>query len=435
MGKLFRWQRDLDPFEEELDHQMLVSERGRAGLLVGFTGIFTALGILTLTGFRPVLATIERLIGSTAFFDRMIWVLVAAFLYEAFLFTLLGAAVRRRVQVPALPRYVNAFIEVSLPTLVLWIMAQSSGAAVALNAPPYLLYFLFIILSTLRLRFSISLFTGVVAGVEFFAVALYFLYGNEAAGFFDSWVPAIPKAGFLVVAGALAGFVARRIHRQIQASVRLTEDRNRVVGLFGQHVSPQVVERLLAQKEQGGGELRHVAVLFLDIRGFTKFSESRTPGEIVAFLNALFTRHIEVVNAHGGIINKFLGDGFMAVFGAPLSDGNDCRNALGAALALADATDELVGQGAIPPTRIGIGIHAGDAVTGSVGSARRREYTIIGDTVNLASRVESLNKEFGSTILATEAAWKPAAGTFTAKELPAQKIRGREGEVVLYQLR
>ena len=103
---------------------------------------------------------------------------------------------------------------------------------------------------------------------------------------------------------------------------------------------------------------------------------------------------IRLVNANHGIINKFLGDGFMACFGAPLSDGRDTQNAVRAAVEIAQTVERLCSEGRIAPTRIGIGLHAGTAVTGSVGSDERREYTIIGDTVNLASRVEQLTERY-----------------------------------------
>jgi adenylate cyclase len=435
MPKLFRIQRDLDPFEEELRQQALISEKLRALLLLVFIGAFGLLVIVGLTAFRTSLEFLRPLVGDLSFFERLLVLIGLAFLYELLVFRLLGIVVLRRIQVPALPRFGNALIETSLPSLAIWLLATTAGPGVALNAPPFLLYFIFIILSTLRLSLPLSLFTGLVAGIEYLVLSLALLHGNDSSAFIDSWLPSLPKALSLAVSGALAGFVARRIKGQVQGFLRVAEERNRVIGIFGQHVSPQVVDRLLGRTEAVESEIRNVAILFLDIRGFTKFSENRSPSEIVAYLNILFDRQIEVVNANGGIINKFLGDGFMAVFGAPLSDGHECRNALKAALALADVTDAMVAQGLIPATRIGIGIHAGDAVTGTVGSARRREYTIIGDTVNLASRVEALNKEFSSTILATDAAYLPVADEFEAEALPAQKIRGREHEVAIYRLR
>jgi adenylate cyclase len=155
----------------------------------------------------------------------------------------------------------------------------------------------------------------------------------------------------------------------------------------------------------------------LDIRDFTRFSEERRPEEVIDYLNVLYSRFIEIVGRHNGIINKFLGDGFMAVFGAPVSDGRDVSNAVHAALEILDCVEEMNRKGEIAPTRIGMGLHAGSAVTGNVGSDERKEYTIIGDTVNLASRIEQLNKEYGSSLLVTDAVYS------VMKDLPESPCR------------
>jgi adenylate cyclase len=190
------------------------------------------------------------------------------------------------------------------------------------------------------------------------------------------------------------------------------------------------------------GEIKHVTVMFLDIRGFTTFSENRTPTQVVEYLNTLFGHLISIVNAHDGIVNKFLGDGFMAVFGAPFSTGNDAANAFRAALEMTAKVDELNSSKAIPETRIGIGIHTGIAVTGSVGSDERKEYTIIGDTVNLASRVEQLTKEYAAQMLITEAVYEKISDELEKQErtngcrleaLPPVQVKGRAEPVIVYK--
>ena len=233
----------------------------------------------------------------------------------------------------------------------------------------------------------------------------------------------------------MAGFVSSEMAKRLQASVNLLRERDDIVGLFGQYVSPQVVDRLLSQRLDLPAEMRHVCILFLDIRNFTGFSEHRSPAEVIEYLNALFAPLIDIVNQHNGIVNKFLGDGFMAVFGAPISDENgDVRNAVRAARAISARVQDLVAQGIVPETRIGIGIHAGEAMTGNVGSNDRKEYTIIGDIVNLASRVEALNKEYGSTVLVTEAVASVIADREQAHRIAEIPIRGRKQPVAIYRL-
>jgi adenylate cyclase len=232
-----------------------------------------------------------------------------------------------------------------------------------------------------------------------------------------------------------AAFIADRVRWQLEQSVRSLGERNRAISLFGQHVSPQVAERLLSQHVDVGPEIREVCVMFLDIRGFTAFSDGRSPGEVMDYLNSLFGFMVEIVNRHNGIINKFLGDGFMAIFGAPVEDGESPRHAVAAAMEIVKQVEEMNVRSGGPPTRIGIGLHAGRAVTGNVGSAHRKEYTVIGDVVNLASRIEQLNKQFDSRVLASEPVY--AAMTHNgvkAEPLGPTAIRGSEAKINLFQL-
>ena len=143
----------------------------------------------------------------------------------------------------------------------------------------------------------------------------------------------------------------------------------------------------------------------------------------------------EVIKKYKGDINNYLGDGFMAVFGAPLSDERDCANAFEAALEILARVNQEAEEGRILPTRIGIGLHAGEAVTGSIGSKLRREYTVIGDVVNLAARIEKLNKQFGSQLLISESVWQ-AIGKNLSGVVPMGQVqvRGREAGVQVYQV-
>ena len=175
--------------------------------------------------------------------------------------------------------------------------------------------------------------------------------------------------------------------------------------------------------------------MFLDIRNFTTFSETRCPQEVVSFLNSLFEFMIEIVNRNNGIINKFLGDGFMAVFGAPFTDGFDCRNAVNASKEIIQKLQNEIAEGNIVPTQIGIGLHTGEAVTGNIGSSQRKEYTIIGDVVNLASRIESLNKQFKSQLLVSDTVKEALGDDGTdAVSLGKVTVKGRAESVEIFKL-
>jgi adenylate cyclase len=139
--------------------------------------------------------------------------------------------------------------------------------------------------------------------------------------------------------------------------------------------------------------------MFLDIRDFTPYVEKLSPEEIIAYQNKVLGFMIEVVNKRGGIVNQILGDGFMATFGAPVSSGNDCEAAYSAAREIINMVKAKSESGEIPPTKIGIGLHAGQVVAGNVGTKERKQYSITGNTVITAARLEQLNKEFHTTMV------------------------------------
>src|SRR6185369_15966187 len=137
----------------------------------------------------------------------------------------------------------------------------------------------------------------------------------------------ISKAVFLLLLGIVTGIVAVQIKKRLLEACNATEERNQIARMFGEHLSTAVAKQLLEQGTDLRSEKKTVCVMFLDIRNFTTFSERRNPEEVVGYLESLFSFMIEIVNRHNGFINKFLGDGFMAVFGAPVSSGNDSLNA------------------------------------------------------------------------------------------------------------
>jgi len=432
-----------DAFERRLAREILAAERFRASLLA-LLPTAGMLAFLAITSAYPdVVNTLLR--GK---FDRLP---VGLFLcaVAGFEFHVLYATermLRTGTRPSALRRYGYAFIETSLPTLVIVYYATVVGAVQALLMPSAFVYFIFILLSTLRLDFALSAFTGLVAALEYAAVAVlwdFFSYDARATdAAVDPMLSSLPnhlgKACILLVAGISAGFVARRLRKSFMRALESLEERSRILGVFGQHVSPEVVERLVQGEDQVEGELREVCVMFLDIRDFTSFAEKRTAADVVAYLNTIFGEAVEAVVQHRGIVNKFLGDGFMAVFGAPVADGNACGAAVEAGLDMLERIDRLARDGRVPPTRVGIGLHAGPAVVGNIGSAHRKEYTVIGDVVNVASRVEALNKARGSQMLVTEEVWLAAGMAADGRVKPqAQEpiqIRGRQTPVRILQL-
>jgi adenylate cyclase len=387
-------------FERLLRREVLRSERQRVlRLASGLSGVLAI--IILLWNIAP--SAVEALFHGKMSLGIPLAILLPFIAYELLAAGIFTFLIKRDRDIFILGRYANALIETSLPTILLFFLTRIVEPSVAFASWPSLLYFLFIILSTLRLDFALSAFTGAVAAVELFAL----VYNTLPL----AWIAADPyltilyhltRSATLLLAGLIAGSVGAQLKGQFERAIAAAAARDRMTNLFGQHVSPQVVDRLLAIGTAELGETRRVCVMFVDIRGFTAAARDRSPADVVERLNAAFAVLVEIVDRHRGIVNKFLGDGFLAMFGAPIEDPQAVAHAVAAGREMLRALAES--NVASPwPIRLGIGIHVGDVVTGTVGSTRRKEYTVIGDTVNLASRLESLNKEVGSQLLVSSA--------------------------------
>jgi class 3 adenylate cyclase len=210
---------------------------------------------------------------------------------------------------------------------------------------------------------------------------------------------------------------------------------------FGRYVTRQVLDEILNGKVQLGGELRRATVLFSDIRGFTSLSENLPPGEVVRFLNRYLDIMVDVIIEQRGTIDKFIGDAIMASFGVPLSAGGEADDALRAVRAALGMISRLEAwnrerqAAGEQPIDIGIGLHTGDVVAGNIGSTKKMEYTVIGDTVNTSSRIEQLNKHFGTRLLVSAETHALVAGQVVARELDPIEVKGKALPLRLYEVK
>jgi adenylate cyclase len=212
-------------------------------------------------------------------------------------------------------------------------------------------------------------------------------------------------------------------------------ERDRVRDLLGKVVSMEIAEELLSKDIELGGEEREVTILFSDVRNFTELCENRSPQEVLSILNAYLTRVSSVIESQGGVVDKFIGDAVMSLFGAPLSHADDAsralRTAAGMCTALQELNEEFREQGR-PELSIGIGINTAVVVAGNMGSQTRMNYTVIGDGVNLASRLEGLTKFYGAQVVVSSDT-RDAAPEFFYRELDRVCVKGKKEPVSIYQ--
>lgn len=233
-------------------------------------------------------------------------------------------------------------------------------------------------------------------------------------------------------------------YRQKQAANRYLKERNafeienkkKAMTLFSQQVSPEVAQELLSDTYKSGANKLRACIMFLDIRNFTPFSESRDAAEINQYQNDVFGFMIDIISEHNGIINQFMGDGFLASFGAPASPGNHSQNAVNASLEILKELEDRCSSGQLLDTKIGIGLHTGEIVTGNVGTSKRRQYSVTGNTVILASRIEQLNKQFKSELLLSKEVLNDLNDieNYTFESLGPIQLKGRSEPVEIIKL-
>lgn len=293
-----------------------------------------------------------------------------------------------------------------------------------------LLYLCIVILASALIFYFLRSLTGLAAGAIMAGLTAILAY----LAFKQYWL--LPTAD--VQLGILISYMGI-------LGIKLTgeeREKNRLRKIFSRYVDDDVVEKLVASGRLPDleGELCHITVLFADIRNFTTISEKLKPRQVVEMLNSYLSCACDSIQIKGGMVDKFIGDAVMAVFGAPVSYPDHARRALEAALELEKKARDLrtwmqrhFSGNDLPEFAIGIGLHTGEAIVGNIGSSKRLEYTAIGDTVNAASRLESLTKELGWTIVASKNTIEAAPGVVTGRK-EIRMVKGRKEPVEVFEV-
>jgi class 3 adenylate cyclase len=231
--------------------------------------------------------------------------------------------------------------------------------------------------------------------------------------------------------------VAGRLAASLNEMSTGLAERDHVKEIFGRYIATQVSDKILTGQPNLGGEARRVTILFSDIRNFTGMAEQMTPAQVVTFLNDYFSEMVDAVFEQNGMLDKFLGDGLMAVFGAFGETPDHPRSAVLAALRMKALLAKINGERAMtakPAIAIGIGIHTDEVIVGNIGSRKRLEFTVVGDAVSVSSRLQGLNKELGTTILISETTFNAVKDEFECRQMPEAQLRGKAQTLTFYEV-
>jgi len=333
-------------------------------------------------------------------------------------------------------KYINTFLQVTLVSAAIAFDNIAQGPAYALSSMPPMAYALVPMITAFRLQPLLGLFAGIVAGVEFLLIYL-FLISPDA-----ELVAQIPSLGLdvtmmkviiLIALGVASALAARSLKNYFINYGKSLEIQTRMKHNFGRFVSPEIVERI-NDSEDGiiESDIQEAAILFGDIRGFTAFTSQNDAKITTKLLNDFFEIVCKCVEEEGGMVNKFIGDGYMALFGVYSDSDSSCEAAARAAIRIRDESNQL-----LAPLGLSAGSAAnyGEIITGEVGSSGRCEFTAIGQPVNLAARLESLNSALGTSILVSQTFMqKIPADKFKVASKGDQNIKGLRSPVSVYEI-
>ncbi|MCI0750729.1 MAG: adenylate/guanylate cyclase domain-containing protein [Flammeovirgaceae bacterium] len=420
-------------FYKSFELEILKSEVQRTRLLLG---TFLLALVVVVVNYFLLDAEVAAFYGGLITYFAGILMLVFLIGYEYTGLLWLRKSLRRGKKFKTSSRIIQSIIEVTVPSLMLYYMIEWQHMMVFIDSPVAMLYFLFIILSVLHLDFKISLITGIVSGIQYAAVVYY---GFRLEGLPQELSPHLPENGyylrsiFLVICGGAAGFVAEELKKRMRSTFELEQAKSEIEDLFGQQVSREIVRTLVENRDSV--KKHEASVLALDIRDFSLFAEKRSPDEIMEYQNKIFGPILDIINQHQGVVNQILGDGIMATFGTPIENPLHAEMAFQSAIQIIDKVKQLSERGEIPYSKIGIGLHAGEVITGNIGNASRKQFSISGTAVITAFRVEQLTKVVGGDLLVTQAFLdKVTPGKRKIESVGARNLKGFENPVEIYKV-
>lgn len=347
-------------------------------------------------------------------------------------------------------QFISSIVDVAIISATLWALGEFR----TFKSHIFQVYFLFIALASFRYSRPLTIFTAILTTSTYVVMFMISILtervdlgslSQEYNGPVISVIGIVIKSVFLILVSMILSRAAKgysNVIRRVRTTERESEQRRQEAKsarlVLARYFNKEVAEYIIENEFSLSGENREVTIMFCDFRGFSALSNTLSTRDTVELLNAYLSEMVKIIFQYYGTLDKYTGDGFMAVFGAPLRQENDTYNALAAAVAIRKCVQRLnESRGASPKLDMGVGmgISTGDVIAGNIGSSQRLEYTVIGEAVNLASRLERLNKKLNSTILISQSTYLKTKQGVQADYKGAFRIRGITEIARVYELR
>ncbi len=325
---------------------------------------------------------------------------------------------------------------ISILVLIIRYTMSRSVYEITTDIPAFLVLFFINAMSGLRFDFKLSLYCAVASMLILIGFTIYDYQGQIITHPYLMMFSMF-KGIILLGIALVSGYIGKCAKKLIIQNYKEQEEKNYVKNMFGKYVTPEIRDKILDGRIPLNGEGTEATVLFADLRDFTPYVEENDPEEVIKSMRSYFTAMQKAIRKHQGLVLQYVGDEIEAAFGVPLPDNDHANKAVMAALEMRKILEELntgrVKEGKTP-FKHGIGIHTGGLLAGNTGSEDQPSYALIGDTVNLASRLQGLTKEFGTEIIVSAATRAGLNDSFELKKLPATKVKGKSHSVEIFAL-
>ncbi len=387
-------------YNEPLHSEFLKIERKRVGIIL-FVFVVSTLVIPILHQLIPNL--LRDQLNNREFAQVVSFWWLNFLLFEIIVFARMNWMIKNKRSVPKRVLILNLLFEFGLPAIILYNIVKYDNSLLVLEYDGLTFYFLLLMLSAMHLDFKISLGAGILACLGYFGVSYWGIQFLKPTGDVDQMIEIYSMRSLgLLSAGIIAGVVASEIQKRVNNLLQAKDDQNEIESLLGQQLSKDVANELILHRNDKVGQKVTGSIMFLDIRNFTVMADHQSPEQTIEFQNAIFDPLIRIIEKNNGIIHQILGDGFMASFGVAVKNPNHVMDAYSAGIQIIEVINHCRSAIDGNMTRVGIGLHCGEVITGNIGNEIRKQFSLAGKNVIIASRIEQLNKKFNSQFLVSE---------------------------------